>query len=388
MTQSPGAAAMAGQRPTFGTGQKRFAYDDWMEAQGVPVYRGYYIEDLRKIELGDWKLREMRTAFVQLMGMEGVNELRVSEIAPGETTKPFKFGLDEIVYVLDGRGITTVWNEEGGPRKSFEWQTHSMFLLPRHYWHQFSNTSGDRPVRLMHYNYLAVALSACNDAAFFFNNPYKSPALPTDDLYAEAKVQTDPEGLRGRPRNVWHGNFFPDMRAWDKLQPFWGRGAGGRTVFVHFPNSDVSAHMSVFDARTYKKGHRHGPGRAIVIPAGEGYSIMWPEGQDKVVVPWHEASLFTPPGGWFHQHFNLGSGPGRYLALHPLPQFAGYSEAVADRSRDQIEYPDEDPWIRQKFEEELAKRGMTSIMPEEAYRDRDFEWNYDDPEATARLISG
>jgi len=42
----------------------------------------------------------------------------------------------------------------------------------------------------------------------------------------------------------------------------------------------------------------------------------------------------------------------------------------------QIEYPDEDPWIRKKFEEELAKSGLKSLMPDEAYRDRDFEWRY------------
>jgi hypothetical protein len=42
----------------------------------------------------------------------------------------------------------------------------------------------------------------------------------------------------------------------------------------------MSAHMSVFAPRTYKKAHRHGPGRAILIPGGEGYSVMWPEGSD------------------------------------------------------------------------------------------------------------
>ncbi len=43
-------------------------------------------------------------------------------------------------------------------------------------------------------------------------------------------------------------------------------------------------------------------------------------------------------------------------------------------AKDQIEYIDEDPWIRKTFEEELGKRGITSLMPEEAYRKRDFEW--------------
>jgi len=113
-----------------------------------------------------------------------------------------------------------------------------------------------------------------------------------------------------------------------------------------------------------------------VIPAGEGYSILWQEGHEKIIVPWHEASMFVPPEKWFHQHFNVGSTPARYLALHPLKQFAGYAEKIEDQARDQIEYCDEDPFIRQKFEEELAKRGLTSAMPEEAYRVRNYQWEY------------
>ena len=143
------------------------------------------------------------------------------------------------------------------------------------------------------------------------------------------------------------------------------------------PNPGLSGVLSVFPAQTYKKAHRHGPGRAIVIPAGEGYSILWPsENAEKIVVPWHEASLFTPPNRWFHQHFNLGKSFGRYLALHPLPQFSGHSEQVEDRARDQIEYPDEVPWVRERFEEELGKRGMQSKMVAEAYKDRNYEWDY------------
>ena len=78
-----------------------------------------------------------------------------------------------------------------------------------------------------------------------------------------------------------------------------------------------------------------------------------------------------------HQHFNLGGTRARYLALHPPYQFHGYSdEKVQDLSNDQIEYSDEDLWIREKFEEELDKRGLTSLMPDEAYRDPDYQWDY------------
>ena len=56
-------------------------------------------------------------------------------------------------------------------------------------------------------------------------------------------------------------------------------------------------------------------------------------------------------------------------------QFHGHAEKVEDRMKDQIEYPDEDSWIRQKFEEELKKRGVQSLMPDEAYTNSDYEWS-------------
>jgi hypothetical protein len=55
-------------------------------------------------------------------------------------------------------------------------------------------------------------------------------------------------------------------------------------------------------------------------------------------------------------------------------QFDGHAEKVEDRARDQIEYVDEDPAVRQMFETELAKRGMQSEIPAVAYQQRDYEW--------------
>ena len=130
--------------------------------------------------------------------------------------------------------------------------------------------------------------------------------------------------------------------------------AAGASIFS-FPIPKCPATCRSSTRGLYKKAHRHGPGRVIVIPVGEGYSIMWEEGKDKVVVPWHEASCFVPPNKWFHQHFNAGGDPARYLALHPPMQFHGHAEKVEDRAKDQIEYVNEDKWVREKFEGELAK---------------------------------
>ena len=367
-----------------------FTYDRWMEAQDIPVHRGFFVEDLRKVELAPWKLRGCDAAFMQLEGMQGVVEARVQEIAPGGSIDPFKAAMDEIVYVLEGQGSASVWGANAQNKHSFEWSARSLFVLPRNTWHQLSNMQGDRTVRLLHYNYLPLALSAVASPDFFFNNPYEEElARGSDDMYSEAQAMTQEhvgEGQAGR--TLWIGNFFPDMGVWDKLMFRPGRGSMNRSVYMRPPSGELSMHMSVFPSGTYKKGHRHGPGRVIVIPGGEGFSIMWEhEDAEKQIIPWHEASCFVPPDRWFHQHFNVGEVPGRYLALHPPHQFTGHSERVTDLNRDQIEYAAEDPAIRERFESELAKRGLESAMPPEAYTNPDYVWSYagyEDHKAVAR----
>jgi len=357
------------------------SYDRMIESTGLPIHTGYYMEDLRTLELGWWEARQCSAAFLQLTGQEGVTGACVTEIPPGKTLPPFKMAVDEVIYVVQGRGLTNVWADES-PKKTFEWQKHSMFSIPANYSYQLCSVQGDQPARLLHCSYLPLAMSVIPNPDFFFKNPIVDLEVlyGESDFYSEAKTMS--RGSDGRPissprgMDIWFGNFFPDMRAWDKLQPFRGRGAGGHAVWIGFPGSPLTAHMSVFPSRTYKKGHRHGPGFMIVIPVGEGYSVMWPEGGEKVVIPWHEASVFVPPNRWFHQHFNIGHAPARYLAIHPPRGLNGISEKVEDRARDQIEYPDEDPMIRKRFEDELAKRGLTSLMPKDAYQEAGFEWNY------------
>ena len=129
------------------------------------------------------------------------------------------------------------------------------------------------------------------DPEFFFNNPYgRAPKSPPRRVLLRSEDGSGlGQALAGAQARYWYGNFFPDMRAWDQLVPHKGRGAGGHVVDIAVPRARrCPATCRSFPARTYKKGHRHGPGRAIIIPAGEGYSIMWPEGEEKVVIPWHE----------------------------------------------------------------------------------------------------
>jgi quercetin dioxygenase-like cupin family protein len=357
-------------------------YDRWMESIGIPIHRGYFIDDLRNVELGWWEARGCNSCFLQLSGQENIQEGRVTEIPPGGTLPPLRLAVEEMVYVVQGHGLASVW-AEGQEKKSFEWQPHSLFMVPPNYTYQVSNARGNEPARLLHVNYLPLSMLLIPLPDFFLKNEFVDLSIlygDEQDAFSEAKMAIrDDAGERGI-RQLWIGNFFPDMKAWDKLEAHKKRGAGGSTVDF-MSRTGRGGHMSVFPVGTYKIGHRHGPGTVIVIPEGEGYSVLWQEGQEKRIVPWHEGSVFVPPNQWYHQHFNLGAVPARYLAIsRPRPVFD------TDESLDarQIPYVSEDPMIRETFESELAKRGLKTQMPPEAYTNPNYEWSYTEGAKSAR----
>ena len=116
----------------------------------------------------------------------------------------------------------------------------------------------------------------------------------------------------------------------------------------------------------------HGPGAHVIILSGEGYSLMWPEGDAPRRYDWEVGSLIVPPNMWFHQHFNSGTAPARYLAFKhegvAIRNAQGVPKAWISRrlGGDQIDYADEAPAIRTMFAEELGRRGLAPRM-EQAY---------------------
>src|SRR6185295_5744665 len=87
-------------RPLYGN---KPLYDQWVEAQNIPVIREFYIEDLRTAKLAPWVSRG---------GTGAINDGYISEIPPGQSLKPQRAMYEELIFVLEGNGSTSVWNDE------------------------------------------------------------------------------------------------------------------------------------------------------------------------------------------------------------------------------------------------------------------------------------
>ena len=113
MVETWGTIDSSAEVATTHIGVNVSTYDAWMRSVGIPVHTGFFISDLRTLELEWWEDRGCKAAFIQLMGQEGIIEARVSEIPPGESLPPLKLSVDEVVYVVAGRGLTSGWGASG-----------------------------------------------------------------------------------------------------------------------------------------------------------------------------------------------------------------------------------------------------------------------------------
>ena len=127
------------------------------------------------------------------------------------------------------------------------------------------------------------------------------------------------------------------------------RGAGGGHIRFNMAQGSLNSHISQFPIGTYKKAHAHGPGAHVIILSGEGYTLMWPEGEEPRRYEWEDGTMIVPPNMWFHQHFNTGTTPARYLAFKhegvAIRNAQGVPKAWISRrlGGDQIDYADENP---------------------------------------------
>lgn len=321
-------------------------FEEFLEREGIPVYRGYSVDNIRELKLGPWKRTGSHGACIRLTGTASLNAAFAHEFAPGDSLKPQRHLCDEIISVLEGEGSTAVWYDET-KKRTVEWEENTVFKIPLNAWFQHSN-SGSKPVRLVSVTDLPIYLSMLASEEFVFDNPYISTDLKREledgKLYSSA------------PQRY----IVRDLTTM-KLEDVQRRGSEARSLYGLFAPG-LRAHIAEIPVGRYKKAHRHGPGAHVRILSGKGYSLIWRKGTPKMRFDWGEGNILVPPARWFHQHFNTGKEPARYLAIHsPIEHQVG-AETFENRKLDQIEYSEEDLEVRSTFEAELLKENIPLKM--------------------------
>jgi oxalate decarboxylase/phosphoglucose isomerase-like protein (cupin superfamily) len=343
--------------------EKDSPYTRWVASEGLDIIAAHYIRDLNTVELKPWERRGGRGVFINHEASRTSNDCYVLEIPVGGKIAPQRGLFEEQILILDGHGSTKVWNDAGA-EVTFEWKAGSLFAIPLNTVHQHFNGSGQQTARYVSSTNLPPVLNLYDDVDFVFSSAhdFKNRFDGEPDYFSNKGEQ---KGLLLETNFVADAVNLPLISAKE-------RGAGGGHIRFNMAHGSMNSHISQFPTATYKKGHRHGPGAHVIVLSGEGYSMMWPEGEEPKRYDWGPGSLIVPPNMWFHQHFNTGLAPARYLAFKhevvSIRNAQGVPKAwISQRiGGDQIDYADESAIVRTTFAEELKAHGMTPVM-DEAY---------------------
>ena len=150
---------------------EKTVYEDWALEEGIPIQDGSHVEDLRAITLAPWARKGGAGALLHHEATPSSNNCYVCEIPPGGQLEPQRHMYEEMVYVLSGRGSTTVWQDDR-PKQSFEWQPGSLFAIPLNAHYQHFNASGRDAARYLAVTNAPVVMNLFASADFVFNNPY------------------------------------------------------------------------------------------------------------------------------------------------------------------------------------------------------------------------
>jgi quercetin dioxygenase-like cupin family protein len=349
-----------------------FPYRDFIKSEGIPLYEGYAV-DCHTVPVEPWERLGGLGTYVHVTGKGDYQSAYVVEIPAGGHLNPEQHMHDELIHVISGRGATTIEGPDG-KKHTFEWGPSAIFAIPMNAKHQIFNGSGTEPARLCAVTDLPIILNIFHDPNFIYDNPYTFPARSSVERY----FQGEGEFREVKPgRHQWETVFVPDLINF-QLPPWHARGAAGNNTQFLLADSSMHCHISEFQQGTYKKAHAHNAGAHIFCVTGEGYSLLWQDGEnpvDTVRVDWKPGTMYAPPDGpTIHQHFNVANGPSRYLvfdfggARYPVLETKMWTYENMDNSAKnggmQIEYEDEDPRILELYENELAKRGLGSKMRE------------------------
>jgi oxalate decarboxylase/phosphoglucose isomerase-like protein (cupin superfamily) len=366
------------------------AYDQFMESEGIPVYREIGVRRVQDLPRLPWKRTGGKGTYIQLLGTEGLWGCYVVEVPGRGALNPEKHLYEEMYLVVEGRGTTEVWSEGNGKKLTFEWQRGSLFSIPLNASHRIVNATLS-PALLLAGTTAPNMINMVSNLDFIFNCPYTfTDRFDASEDYYKYKEDVTPDPVRGLAMR--QTNIIPDIIGCE-LPLDNRRSPGYRRIEPHMTGNSFYLWIGEHQNGRYSKAHAHGSAAVLVCLTGKGYTYTWPAhlGQK----PWENGKgdqvkrqdyepvglvSAAPMGGnWFHAHFGTSKEPLRLSAWfgpnapgrergRPGDPHIDYGAIDIKDGGTAIPYYDEDPYLRKEYVETLTKEGVKSRMEDSLYQ--------------------
>ena len=382
----------AGENAGFGK-FKRVAmpYDRFMEAEGVPCYRGIGVKKVQDLPMLPWKRLGGKGTYIQLYGTEGLWGMYVVEVPAGGALNVERHVYEKQVFVIEGRGSTEVWNEGQTKKQTFEWQKGSLFSIPLNAYHRFVNAT-NAPALILCGTSAPNIINLVDNLRFVFDCPFNfTDRYSGENDYFIQKDDIEPDPVRGLAMK--RTNYMADIIN-TELPLDNRRSPGYRRIQPEMGAQRFHLWIGQHENGRYSKAHKHTSSAVLICVKGKGYTYTWPDGLG--MTPWKDGkgdkvlrqdyepiglvSAAPMSGDWYHQHFGVSKDPLRLTAWfgpnnHDAMRPGVPGEAMADvwamdidKGGKAVPYHLEDPYIRKEYEETLAKEGVASRMEDKLYQ--------------------
>ena len=80
----------------------------------------------------------------------------------------------------------------------------------------------------------------------------------------------------------WESNLVPDVNQFP-LDDYPMKGKGVKIMRFGLAGTTYGCHVQEFPAGSRSTFHRHGPGAIVCVTRGEGFAMVWREGEERTV---------------------------------------------------------------------------------------------------------
>jgi quercetin dioxygenase-like cupin family protein len=323
-------------------------YEMFQEKEGIPSVKGFFIEDLMDVEVKPWGRMGAHGSYLNL-GEQQETDAYICEIPPGKQTSPQRHLFETIVYIHKGRGATTLWFDEHD-KQQFEWSAGTLFAIPLNVSYQHFNVSNE-PVRFLAGTNAPHVINLFHNDDFILRNPFefRDRYRPAREFFRENKRLT----VRS-----WETNLVPDVNQF-ALDEYPMKGKGVSIMRFGLAGTTYGCHVQEFPAGSRSTFHRHGPGAIVTVTQGEGFAMVWREGEERQRFEIKPGSIYSPGDLMYHGHFNTGHTTMRHFAMRGRsPKYS--QDRYRTKLHEMIPFDEEPPDVHPAYLEELKRKGVKS----------------------------
>lgn len=319
-------------------------YEVFKAKEGIPSVTGFFVEDLMEVEVKPWARMGALGSYLNL-GEQQETDAYLCEIPAGGHTKPQRHLFETLVYVHKGCGATTVWFDEKA-KQTFEWTAGAIFAIPLNVSYQHFNAANEA-VRFLAGTNAPHMINLFHNENFIFSNPFEF----RDRFRSERDCFRENRRLAMRS---WETNLVPDVNEFP-LDEYPMKGKGVRIMRFGFAGTTYGCHVQEFPVGSRSTFYRHGPGAIVCVTQGEGFALVWREGEERQRFDFKPGSIYSPGDLMYHGHFNTGNTTLRHFAMRGRsPKYS--QDRYRTRLHDMIPLDEEPPDIHPMYLEALKRK--------------------------------